>query len=91
MTNVKGDSTVEEIKIPLDSDSLLTLTYWFFVMIACFITFGLGWDYWVYKKRSQAQHDDPEQHGNVFGYTVPAHILVKFMAVLYCHCMTDRH
>ena len=65
MTNVKGDSKVEEIKVPLDSDSLLTLTYWFFAIIACFISFGLCWDYWVYKKKSQAHDQHRDQPGDV--------------------------
>ena len=40
----------DEEKVPLDSDALLTLTYWFFLIIACLMSFGLAWDFWIYWK-----------------------------------------
>ena len=63
MTKVKGVSQIEKMKVPLESESLLTTTYWFVVIIVCFTFVGLGWDYWVYRKTSRADRYDPDQQG----------------------------
>ncbi len=61
---IKGDSNTKEDKVPLDSDSLLMLSYWFFIIIACLVTVGLSWDFWVYWKRVHRDaHHSPEQQG----------------------------
>ena len=63
-TKVKGDSQVEKMKVPLESESLLTHTYWFFVIIVCFSFIGFCRDYWVFRKRSRANRHDPDQQGD---------------------------
>lgn len=59
LSTIKIEPVVKEEKVPLDSDSLLTLTYWFFVIIACLLAIGLAWDFWMYYKRKHAQ----QRHG----------------------------
>ena len=61
--------TKDEEKVPLDSDALLTFTYWFFVIIASLVSIGLSWDFWVYWKKTHPHaHQGEEQPGMyIFG------------------------
>ena len=64
LTKVKGDSPVEKMKVPLESESLLTPTYWFLVIIVGFTFIGLCWDCWVYRKRSRVNRHYLDQQGD---------------------------
>jgi hypothetical protein len=62
-SQISSDEEKKEEKVPLDSDALLTLTYWFFVIIACLIAVGLSWDLWMYWKENIHAHHGSEQQG----------------------------
>ncbi|XP_046840193.1 uncharacterized protein LOC124434354 isoform X2 [Xenia sp. Carnegie-2017] len=53
--NVVGlhdESISKKKKVPLDSNTILTLSYWCFLIIACLVAFGLSYDYWNYRRRN---------------------------------------
>ncbi|XP_028394048.1 uncharacterized protein LOC114518284 [Dendronephthya gigantea] len=64
---LEGESTSKKEKVPLDSDALLTMTYWFFVTIVCLMAIGLSWDYWMHWKKTHPHglHGPDEQQGDV--------------------------
>ena len=72
LSQIKSEKSLKEkIKVPLDSDSLLSTTYWFLAIIACLMALGLSWDFWMYWKRTRlhGQHDHGPGEGIATVYT----------------------
>ena len=56
----------DEEKIPLDSDSLLTMIYGCLVVIGCIMPLGLAWDFWMYWEKNSHQKRRGEKQPGMF-------------------------